>query len=277
MDTTAQNGKIVAFKYEKPDLDAIPRKRKTVWLGTTDRLFATIQAHREGGEVKLHSHTHLDGFWYVLKGRVRFYSDETTVCADMGPGQGVIIPRGEKYWFEAYGPEDLEIFQIECSDMAMTKDAARTERGVLDSDRRDTAIAKFEYVPPAATRAKTIVWLARTDRLFATIQVIARDGGETNLHSHAHLDGVWYVLDGRARFYSGETEMIAEMGPQEGILIPRGEKYWFESSGDVPLQILQVECSDKPIGSKAELVSDRKDYTERKRREPTVHVGLPDF
>ena len=33
---------------------------------------------------------------------MRFYSDETTVCADLRLGQGVIIPRGEKYWFEAY-------------------------------------------------------------------------------------------------------------------------------------------------------------------------------
>lgn len=277
MDTATPTSKIVAFKYEKPDLDLIPRKRKTVWLGTTDRLFATIQVHREGGEVKLHSHTHLDGLWYVLKGRVRFYSDETTVRADMGPGQGVIIPRGEKYWFEAYGPTDLEIFQVECSDMAMTKDAARGERGVLDPARRDTAIGDFEYAAPDVERAKTIVWLARTDRLFATIQVIAKDGGETNLHSHDHLDGVWYVLEGRARFYSGETEVVADIGPQEGVLIPRGEKYWFESSGDVPLQILQVECSDKPMKTKKELVSDRKDHTVRRRREPTVHVGLPDF
>src|SRR4051812_39222045 len=109
MNAAGRTSGIALFKYEKPDLDLEPRRRKTIWLGTTDRLFATIQAHREGGEVKLHSHTFLDGFWFVLKGRVRFYSDETTVCADMGAGQGVIIPRGEKYWFEAYGPEDLEI------------------------------------------------------------------------------------------------------------------------------------------------------------------------
>jgi mannose-6-phosphate isomerase-like protein (cupin superfamily) len=276
MDTAASMTKIIAFKYEKPDLDKIPRRRQTVWLGTTDRLFATIQAHREGGEVKLHSHTHLDGLWFVLAGRVRFYSDETTVCADMGAGQGVIVPRGEQYWFEAYGPEDLEIFQVECSDMAMTKDAARKERGELVT-RSGTAIADFRYAAPTLAGKKAIVWLTRTDRLFATIQVIAKDGGETNLHSHEYLDGVWYVLAGRARFYSSETDLVADIGPQEGVLIPRGEKYWFESSGDAPLQILQVLCADKPILTKAELVADRTDYTPQGPREPTVHLGASEF
>ena len=61
-----------AFKYEAPVAD---KPRKTVWLARTDRMIAAIQTITKGGEAALHSHSHLDGLWFVLKGRARFYSD----------------------------------------------------------------------------------------------------------------------------------------------------------------------------------------------------------
>ena len=127
-----------------------------------------------------------------------------------------------------------------------------------------TEMKAFRFDRPEADRPKKVVWLGKTDRLFATIQVITK-GGETNLHSHTHLDGLWYVLKGRGRFYSDETTLAADLGPGEGVLIPRGVKYWFESSGDEPLEILQVECSDKAIKTHDELMSDRNDFTPLKR------------
>ena len=122
----------------------------------------------------------------------------------------------------------------------------------------------FRYERPEVDKPKKIVWLGKTDRLFATIQVISK-GGETNLHSHTHLDGLWYVLKGRGKFYSDETTLAGDLGPGEGILIPRGIKYWFESVGDEPLEILQVECSDKAMTTHSELMSDRNDFTPVKR------------
>lgn len=131
----------------------------------------------------------------------------------------------------------------------------------------------FRYDTPAADKPKTIVWLAKTDRLFATVQVIA-SGGETNLHSHSHLDGFWYVLKGRARFYSDVDTVHCELGPSEGVLIPRGARYWFESAGDQPLEILQLECSDIPFKTKAELIADRVDHAgDFKRRSAHVEAG----
>ena len=38
--------------------------------------------------------------------------------------------------------------------------------------------------------------------------------------------------------------MIAELGPREGIHIPRGFYYWFESASDEVLELLQVEAVD---------------------------------
>src|ERR1051326_7923216 len=98
----------------------------------------------------------------------------------------------------------------------------------------------FRYVRPPADRSKSSTWLATTDHVFATVQLVS-DGRETNLHAHDHLDGLWFVLSGRARFCSDEQTLVAEVGERDGELIPRGAKYRFESVGPEPLEVLQVE------------------------------------
>ena len=93
---------------------------------------------------------------------------------------------------------------------------------------------------------KYVVRLARTDRMLANVQVL-KHGGENNLHSHPHLDGLWMVLKGRVRFYGEGDVVIAELGEREGVLIPRHYKYWFEAVGDEVLELLQVEAADFPM------------------------------
>jgi mannose-6-phosphate isomerase-like protein (cupin superfamily) len=114
-----------AFKYETPPAD---QPRKTVWLCRTEHLVGAVQMLMKGGEQALHSHAHLDGFWFVLKGRARFYSDQDTVFAEVGPHEGVLVPRGTKYWFEAVKGEPLELLQVEASDIAFkTRDELRKD------------------------------------------------------------------------------------------------------------------------------------------------------
>jgi mannose-6-phosphate isomerase-like protein (cupin superfamily) len=120
----------------------------------------------------------------------------------------------------------------------------------------------FKYATPTVERGKTIMWLARTDILFADVQIL-KEGGETNLHSHSHLDGFWMVLSGRARFYGEGDQLIADLGQHEGVLLPRGTRYWFESVGAEPLEVLQIEASDQAMLTNQELMADRVDYTPR--------------
>lgn len=128
----------------------------------------------------------------------------------------------------------------------------------------------FKYELPEGNKARSIVWLCRTDKLLADVQVL-RSGGETNLHAHPHLDGFWFVLSGRARFY-GEDDLIGDVGPNEGVLLPRGTKYWFEAVGPEPLQVLQIEVPDTPMKSMDEVRSDRVDYGDVTKSTPAEHV-----
>jgi mannose-6-phosphate isomerase-like protein (cupin superfamily) len=108
-------------------------------------------------------------------------------------------------------------------------------------------VFRFQPVPESG-KGKVHVRLAETDLIRGKVQVL-RQGGENNLHAHLRSDGFWFVLAGRARFYTEGDALVADLGRHEGVLIPRGFKYWFEQTGDESLQILQVHAtmpSDDP-------------------------------
>jgi mannose-6-phosphate isomerase-like protein (cupin superfamily) len=104
----------------------------------------------------------------------------------------------------------------------------------------------FRYEKPGYPegRGKGVQLLGRTDLAFVAVQRLKAVGGETNLHTHAWVDGFWMVLTGRVRFYTTDDELIADLGPMEGVVIPRNYPYWFGAEG-VESEILQFEANIK--------------------------------
>jgi len=125
--------------------------------------------------------------------------------------------------------------------------AVTNTSGVTEETHRaaEAAIKHFSYKKPTEfERKKVSVMLGQGDLVRGMIQV-AKEGGENNLHYHANVDGFWMVLKGKAKFYGPGDALIGEIGPQEGLIIPRFARYWFESSGDEDLEILLVQAFDK--------------------------------
>jgi len=96
----------------------------------------------------------------------------------------------------------------------------------------------FAVAPQLLKRGKTSTRLVKTEHLNSGVQVVA-DGGETNLHAHSSQDEIWFVLSGSATFYTEGDTVVASLGPHEGLLIPHGAPYWFESSSPENLVILR--------------------------------------
>jgi mannose-6-phosphate isomerase-like protein (cupin superfamily) len=115
----------------------------------------------------------------------------------------------------------------------------------------------FKYETPQFQGVKKSMLLCSSDLMKVMVQVV-KDGGENNLHSHTGDDAFWYVISGAVKFYGAEDKMIGELKKGEGILIPRGFAYWFESSGSEPLEILRVTAKDQTIENK------RIDHTPQK-------------
>ena len=63
-----------------------------------------------------------------------------------------------------------------------------------------------------------------------------------------------------------EDVVLAELGPHEGIFIPRNFPYWFEKIGDEPMEVLQVEAIDRSVKNL------RTDYKEQKASAASVRM-----
>jgi mannose-6-phosphate isomerase-like protein (cupin superfamily) len=107
----------------------------------------------------------------------------------------------------------------------------------------------FKYQKPEFDGVKKSLMLCNSDLMRVHVQVV-KSGGENNLHTHTGEDAFWLVLGGAVRFYGEGEKLIAELKKHEGILIPRGFKYWFESASEEPLEIIRVAARDQNVENK---------------------------
>ena len=130
---------------------------------------------------------------------------------------------------------------------------------ITDRRQPSTKMKQFSYAAPQnIKRSRALVPLVKTQTLLSMVQVFRGGGGEQELHMHTAMDGFWFVLSGRARFYGEGDTLVADLGPHEGILVPAGAKYWFEAGDCDQLELLQVESIDHRIQNEIVYYGDRK-------------------
>ena len=81
--------------------------------------------------------------------------------------------------------------------------------------------------------------LAQSDLFRISIKVYA-EGGENAMHAHAYEDHAFTILKGQATFHVGSEGDVRVVNAYEGVFIPRGAVYRFESTGTENLVILRV-------------------------------------
>ena len=106
----------------------------------------------------------------------------------------------------------------------------------------------FEVRPPLLEQGKQTTTLASTDLISAQVAV-GKPGGETVFHYHTGEDQIFLVLAGQARFYTDEDQVVATIGRNQGILVPRLGRYWFESASDETLVYVRVgaKAQNEPL------------------------------
>ena len=124
---------------------------------------------------------------------------------------------------------------------------------------KDDPIQLFRVDPALLASGKSSDYVVRSDVTLVEVQAAAT-GGETNMHSHTGLDGAWYVVSGRARFYTGDAEhdeLIAELGPRDGVFVRRSTPYWFECVSEDNLILLHVAAKAQSEMNQRVNYSDR--------------------
>ncbi len=121
MATETEARQILPLKYERPQ--TLDRPKVSVSLANSDILRVGVQiVQPKGGETNMHAHQGLDSTWLVLSGRANFYGYGDTLIMEAGVNEGVFIPKGVPYWFEAAGEEPLEILHITAADKSVKND-----------------------------------------------------------------------------------------------------------------------------------------------------------
>ena len=119
------------FRYEKPAAQS--GAKSIVSLGQTDIIRGAVQVVREGGDNNLHSHNGMDGFWMVLRGRVRWHGPDG-VIGEFGVHEGIVMPRNAQYWFESVGADTLELLQVVAFDRNVGNERVDAEPRKFDVD-----------------------------------------------------------------------------------------------------------------------------------------------
>lgn len=125
------------FRYDKPAAQNVGKA--IVSLCQTDIIRGAVQVVKKGeGDNNLHSHTGMDGFWMVLKGRVRYYGPGDEILGEFGPNEGIVMPRNAQYWFKSIGEEDLELLQVAAFDRSV-----KNERVDVEAQKFDVGSAEY--------------------------------------------------------------------------------------------------------------------------------------
>ncbi len=107
----------------------------------------------------------------------------------------------------------------------------------MTTTEKTIKVQTYSMKVPLLISGRTNEVLART----ATTEVRAKvyaEGGENGLHGHLDEDHTFFVLDGHATFY-GPDDQSTVVGRYEGIMIPAGAFYRFQSTGDTNLVLLR--------------------------------------
>ena len=104
----------------------------------------------------------------------------------------------------------------------------------------------FSLKTPLLSEGRSNQEVAATDLLKLRVKVYA-EGGENGLHTHNDEDHSFVILQGQATFRD-ENDTPTVVNKYEGIMIPRGAFYYFQSTGDENLVLLRVGAGREPKG-----------------------------
>jgi mannose-6-phosphate isomerase-like protein (cupin superfamily) len=129
-------------------------------LASTDNLWLSVKVYSSGGENALHAHAVEDHAFVVLKGRATFHFGDGSSC-DAVQYEGVLIPKGSLYRFDAGEDENLVLLRIGGAQRKNLEDR-RLRRNGMPEELKGTAYdadgsLKDGRAPKTGTPSKKII------------------------------------------------------------------------------------------------------------------------
>jgi mannose-6-phosphate isomerase-like protein (cupin superfamily) len=107
----------------------------------------------------------------------------------------------------------------------------------------------FNLRTPYLKQGRTTDMRAKTDLMTLAVKVYA-EGGENGMHCHTTEDHTFIVVEGQATFRVDNDDNVQVVNKWEGIMLPKGVYYRFESTGNANLVLIRAGAT--PIGMRNE-------------------------
>lgn len=102
----------------------------------------------------------------------------------------------------------------------------------------------FSLEAPLLAQGRSDTTVAKTDLLRLRLKVYA-SGGENVLHLHPYEDHSFIILQGEATFHIGTDDEIKVLTKYQGVMLPHGTPYWFQSSAPENLVMLRAGAAEQ--------------------------------
>ena len=101
--------------------------------------------------------------------------------------------------------------------------------------------AKFRREPPVQRPRGSYQTVERGDG-FQVKRIVVNPRQRLSLQKHARRSEHWVVVRGTAKVTCGED--VRPVGRNESVYIPKGTAHRLENTGDVALEVVEVQCGD---------------------------------
>lgn len=109
--TIAAADTVVPTHFSLRDLPLLETGMTTTPMGHAENLWVHGKVYSRGGENALHAHEIEDHVFFVLQGEARFEFGDGT-AREVRPLEGVVLPKGVLYRFEALGEGNLVMLRV---------------------------------------------------------------------------------------------------------------------------------------------------------------------
>jgi mannose-6-phosphate isomerase-like protein (cupin superfamily) len=89
----------------------VDQGRTNTVLAETDNMWSRLKVYASGGENTLHTHVNEDHMFVIMQGSARFFGPEGEE-RDIGAKEGIMIPAGAYYHFQATSEEPLILLRV---------------------------------------------------------------------------------------------------------------------------------------------------------------------
>jgi mannose-1-phosphate guanylyltransferase/mannose-6-phosphate isomerase len=140
----------------------------------------------------------------------------------------------------AVGLENMVIVEDKDSVLVAHKDKAQDVKALVDElkrqDREETQLHRQVFRPWGSYDS------IDSEDGFQVKRLIVNPGAVLSLQKHAHRAEHWVVVKGTARITRDDE--VFDLGVNESTYIPIGTVHRIANPGEVPAQIIEVQCGD---------------------------------